>query len=109
MVCAARGAARGAAHGSRVESWAEGRERREDGADDRFLLYKLGSLCLGRAASDRGAVSHGAAASQEALRSQGATVRGAAETPRLGARDRRLASEIRLDTNPATRGAPLRL
>lgn len=58
MVCAARNGA----HGFRVESWAEGRERREDGADDR-LPHKLGSLCLGRAAADRGTVSHGAAAS----------------------------------------------
>ena len=40
MVCAARNGA----HGFRVESWVEGRKRREDGADDRCLHHKLGSL-----------------------------------------------------------------
>ena len=44
MICAARNEA----HGFRVESWAEGRKRREDGADDRCLPHKLGSLCCGR-------------------------------------------------------------
>ncbi|MDQ3623277.1 MAG: hypothetical protein M3463_12425 [Verrucomicrobiota bacterium] len=42
MICAARNEA----HGFRVESWAEGRKRREDGADDRCPSHKLGSLCL---------------------------------------------------------------
>ncbi len=40
MICAARNEA----HGFRVESGAEGRQRSEDCADDRFLPLKLGSL-----------------------------------------------------------------
>jgi hypothetical protein len=43
MICAARNEA----HGFRVESWAEGRERSEDGADDRCRPTQLGSLCRG--------------------------------------------------------------
>jgi len=46
MICAARNKA----HGFRVESWAEGRERREDGADDRDLLTNSG-VCGGRASA----------------------------------------------------------
>ena len=38
-------AARNEAHGFRGESWAEGRKRREDDADDRCLAHELGSLC----------------------------------------------------------------
>ena len=55
MICAARNEA----HGFRAESWAEGRKRREDGADDHCLPHQLGSLCR-KAAST---VSHGADAS----------------------------------------------
>ena len=44
MICAARNEA----SGFRAESGAEGRERREDGADDRCPTHQLGSLCLGR-------------------------------------------------------------
>ena len=40
MICAARNEAAG----FRAESWAESRQRREDGTDDRCLLYKLASL-----------------------------------------------------------------
>ena len=46
MICAARSGA----HGFRVESWAEGRERREDGADDRGLPTNSG-VCAAVVAS----------------------------------------------------------
>ena len=54
MICAARNEA----PGFRVESWAEGREQSEDGADDRSRPHKLGSLCCGRGVfADRCTVS----------------------------------------------------
>ncbi len=40
-------AARNGAHGFRVESWAEGRERREDGTDDRRLPTNPGVCSAG--------------------------------------------------------------
>ena len=51
MICATRNEA----HGFRGESWAEGRKRREDGADDRVPTQLLGSLRgpSGRAQSPR--------------------------------------------------------
>jgi hypothetical protein len=53
MICAARNEA----HGSDAESWAEGRERREYGADDRCPCHKLGSLRASGASAARSAVS----------------------------------------------------
>ena len=53
MICAARSGA----HGSRVESWAEGRERREDGADDRCLPTNSGVCAAVVASADRCTVS----------------------------------------------------
>jgi len=58
MICAARNDA----PGFRAESWAEGRERREDGADDRYRPTNLGVYALSGPAG-QGRVSRGAAAS----------------------------------------------
>ena len=66
MVCAARNGA----HGFRVESWAEGRERREDGADDRCLPTNLG-VCASDARQPDEAQSPTAQPRQEALRNLG--------------------------------------
>ena len=85
MICTARNEA----DGFRGESWAEGRKRRKDGADDRCLLNKLGSLR--RARVSRGwAQSPSAQPHQEALRNLGAAERGLSETPRLGRGERPL-------------------
>ncbi len=53
MICATRNEA----HGFRVESWAEGRKRREDGADDRCLPTNLEVCAAGVASADRCTVS----------------------------------------------------
>ena len=47
MICAARNEARG----FHVESWAEGRKRREDGADDRSLPTNSGVCGAGVASA----------------------------------------------------------
>ena len=59
MICAGRKAR----PGFRAESWAEGRERREDGRRWSLPTHTTGSLCRGRAQSVGGTVSRGAAAS----------------------------------------------
>ena len=59
MICADRKAR----PGFRAESWAEGRERREDGRRWSLSAHKLGSLCRGRAQPVGGTVSSAQAAS----------------------------------------------
>ncbi len=53
MICAARNGA----HGFRAESWVEGRERREDGADERCPPTNLGVCAAVVASADRCTVS----------------------------------------------------
>ena len=72
MICAGRKAR----PGFRAESWAEGRERREDGRRWSLPAHKLGSLWCGRAKPVGGTVSRGAAVSRKALRKPRFPLRG---------------------------------